>query len=195
MRKKEFKMMVATNPALYQWLKENSLWIKSRPEIMMYLTQHPDAMKHFRSGQPIDNEKIFHNSKLFMNERMKERMERKNRRADQAKEKAPKEKGKKGGLLSNLKSMFNKAPAVVPASTQLPVIQHPGRPMNRISAGTPHSVQPNPTSNPKSKPTPPLAFKIPKIKLNRKKLMSTLNQTTEMLDVVGALIGKVSNIK
>lgn len=189
MRKKEFKMLVATNPVLYQWLKENSLLIKSRPEIMMYLTQHPDGMKHFRKGQPIDNEKIFENSRLFVNERMKERMEKKNRHKGEAKEKQPKEKGKKGGLLSNLKSMFNKPPAVVPASSQLPVIQHPGKPVSRVpgAGGVPRSVQP--------KPVTPLAFKIPKIKLNRKKLMSTLNQTTEMLDVVGALIGKVSNIR
>jgi len=185
-------MLVATNPALYQWLKENSLWIKSRPEIMMYLTQHPDGMKHFRSGQPIDNEKIFQNSKLFMNERMKERMERKNRSAGKSKEKPTKEKSKKGGLLDNLKSMFNKAPAVVPTSSQqLPVIQHPGRPIGRLPAGTTRPIQPQP----KIKPVTPLAFKIPKIKLNRKKLMNTLNQTTEMLDVVGALLGKVSNIK
>ena len=80
MRKKEFKMLVATNPVLYQWLKENSLLIKSRPEIMTYLTQHPEAMRHFRSGQAIDNEKIFQNSQLFMKEWVKERKERKRER-------------------------------------------------------------------------------------------------------------------
>lgn len=185
-------MLVATNPTLYQWLKENSLWLKSRPEVMLYLTQHPDAIKQFRAGQVIDNEKIYRNSQLFMNEMIKERKERKNRRHSErkaeSKEKAPKEKGQKGGLIGNLLSMFNKTPAVVPASTQLPVLQPPGmRPMSRGLAQPPRPIQPTPVSK--------QGFKIPKIKVNRKKLMSTLNQTTEMLDVVGALIGKVSNIK
>lgn len=188
MRKKEFKMLVATNPVLNQWLKENSLWLKSKPEVMMYLTQHPAAIKHFRSGQAIDNEKIYRNSQLFMNEMIKEKRERKNNRNEEGKQKAPKEKSKKRGLFSNLKSIFSKSPAVVPASSQLPLLQPPGmRPMGRMPVSPSRPVQKKPTSK--------QVFKIPKVKLNRKKLMNTLNQTTEMLDVVGALIGKVSNMK
>lgn len=191
MRKKEFRMLVATNPALLQWLRENSLWIKSRPEIMMYLTQHPEAMKHFRSHEHIDNEKIFHNSKLFMNEKLKERRERKGSRKGGGMEGgSPKKKKieKKGGLLSNLKSMFNKVPTAIPTNAKLPELAQPPR------LGV-HRLPPRPMPTIKPKPVTPVSFKIPKIKLNRRKLMSTLNQTTEMLDVVGALLGKVSNMK
>lgn len=188
MKKKEFKMLVATNPVLYQWMKENAMWLKAKPEVMMYLTQHPEVIKQFRAGQSVDNEKIHKNAKQFMNQMMQERQSRKKdkKQGMGEKETAQKEKKKKG-LFSGLKAMFNK-PVVAPASAQLPVISPPGmRYPGRRGVHT--AVSPLP------KPVPKPVFQFPKLKISRSKLMSTLNQTTEMLDVVAALMGKAENLK
>ncbi|RKD25721.1 hypothetical protein BEP19_01910 [Ammoniphilus oxalaticus] len=228
MRKKEFKLLLATNPVLQQWMKENHARLKTNPEILFYLTRHPEGMKHFRSDQPVDNQKIVRESQLFMKELMKEREERRGSRkrrsaVQSAASSVPsrKEKGggpsasvttgvaqpqarRGGGLLGNIKALFDKTvtppPRSRPSSSQrpLPTLQRPGQPIqqhrqqpaSRIGAvkGLAHQ-----TKRSLSGGSPNL--KIPKLKLSRKQVMSTLNQTTEMLDVVGALIGKVSHLK
>lgn len=180
-------MLVATNPVLYNWIKENAIWLKAKPEVIMYLTQHPEAIKQFRASQSIDNEKIFKNAQQFMNQVMAERQsKKKEKRQRKGETETPQKEKKKKGLFSGLRALFNK-PVVAPASAQVPVLTPPGM-RSPGRKGVPSAVP-----SPKSVPKP--AFKLPKFKISRSKLMSTLNQTTEMLDVVAALMGKASNLK
>lgn len=188
MKKKEFKLLVATNPVLYKWMKENALWLKAKPEVIMYLTQQPDAIKLFRAGQSIDNEKIFKQAQQFMNQVVEERqLKKKDKRQGKGAAETPKKEKTKKGLFSGLRAMFNKPVVAAQASAQLPVLTPPG--MRSPGRKGVHSAAPLP------KPVQKPAFRIPKLKISRSKLMSTLNQTTEMLDVVAALMGKAGNLK
>lgn len=187
MKKKEFKMLIATNPVLYKWVKENALWLRAKPEVMMYLTQHPEAIKQFRAGQTIDNEKIHKNAQQFMNQLMQERQsKKKDKRQGREDMETPQKEKKKKGLFSGLRAIFNK-PQIAPASAQMPVLTPPGMRSPGRKGGHSAVSMPKPVSKP--------AFRIPKLKISRTKLMSTLNQTTEMLDVVAALMGKAGNLK
>ncbi|MBP1933434.1 hypothetical protein [Ammoniphilus resinae] len=188
MKKKEFKMQLATNPILYQWVKENQMWLKNKPETLLYLMQHPDGLRYFKPGQSVDNEKIARNAHLFMSQMIQERNQKKEKKKAEPKEKKEPSTTKKKGLFDGLKNMFPQfaPPAVLPTQMKFPTLKPPARFM-------PGSRQAG-NALPAAKPTKQ-QLRLPKIKVNRRKMMDTLSQTTEMLDVVAALMGKISNIK
>ena|GEM_PF-4671152 len=188
MNKKEFKMQLATNPILYQWMMENRVWLKNKPEILFYLTQQPDGLRHFKPGQPIDNEKIMRNAHLFMSQMIQERNQKKEKKKAPPKEKKEPSGTKKKGLFDGLKNIFPQfaPPTALPTQMKFPTLKPPIRLM-------PSSRQAG-NALPAAKPAKP-PLRLPKIKVSRRKMMDTLSQTTEMLDVVAALMGKLSNIK
>jgi hypothetical protein len=80
LRRKQFRMLMASNPVLYDWMSKHAGWVKQKPEVMMYLAHHPNAIEHFKPGQPIDNERIARNAQAFMGQKLQERMAKKGKK-------------------------------------------------------------------------------------------------------------------
>lgn len=198
MNKKEFKMQLATNPVLSKWMMENMSWIKSKPEVMRYIVLHPNGMQHFRAGHPVDNETISRNAQRFMSQMMEERANRKRGKVksnEKVKLQPPPKEGKKriGGLFGNLKSMFPMFGSL-PTAPAAPAAFPPTlRPPGMIPYARPAGMTTQAAPKVKVKRKSPL--RLPKINISRAKLMDTMSQTTEMLDVISALIGKLGSLK
>ncbi|HJV44554.1 MAG TPA: hypothetical protein VJ824_02380 [Bacillota bacterium] len=185
-------MQLATNPVLSQWIKENQSLLRSKPEIMMYIVRHPNGMGHFRPGQPVDHERLSRSAQQFTSQIQQDRRNRKSRKAkpnlSTAKGGDQGERAKeRKGLFSGLKNMFPPlgGPLIPASPMKLPVLRPPGVPFARTAVNSSTTVKPKRKS----------PLRLPKINISRAKLMETMSQTTEMLDVISALMGKLGSMK
>jgi hypothetical protein len=191
-KKKQFKMLLASNPYLEKWFMENRFWLQTKPEVMLYIVHHPQVLSQFKPGQPIDQNRLWNQASMYVNQLTEQKQSKKlNKKKTETNETAlPQKKKKKSGLFSNIKSKFSQltGSAVAPTSTTLPAIKRP-QVRNPFQKHTQHSLQKAQVTRQKR------SFPLPKIKLSRRKVMDTMSQTVEMLDVVSALMGRMGNMK
>jgi hypothetical protein len=190
MKKKHLKMMIATNPHLQKWFLENQFWLQTRPEVMLYISQNPQVLQQIKPGVPLDEGKLSKNAEAYVNQLIEQKKKKKEKPAKDVANLKP-AKPKKKGILANLKSKFASFtnPAAVSKQAKIPAIKPPQfahKPMSPLHARG-NQILPKP----KARKT----MSLPKVKLSRKKVMESMSQTVEMLDVVSALLGKVGTMK
>lgn len=169
LRKKQFRMLMASNPVFYDWMSKHAGWVKQKPEIMMYLAHHPNAIEQFKPGQPVDNDRIVRNAQAFMGQMMQERM------------------AKKGRNRSEKKPVKKVAAKENRSVLSLPPLVPPGFRMANKKPATNQALMSPINTIRKSLGTMP--------RLSRRKIIDSMSQTVEMLDVITALMGKLGELK